>query len=885
MRRARRWRSYFPIVKLPVEIIPRSTDKTYGSADPQLMYDVRLPEEAGPALSEQAVREELGEILQRANGETVRESGYAFSLTAEPASDHYEPVMDPETAAVFMIRPLAVTITPVPGQGKYYAEKEPEIYDFTVSYDASQTQADPETVKRELLEGADGVNVLGRQPGEDTARSADGGAVCAQYPFTLSGYAWENYSLSLADAFFEIRPLTPVVSQKRVTSREDSFEVTIPELEDKEGGSGENRIDENIPRRVVITAKFPEDNVGITFNEDLETYIPGAGETKGLAFEAGSASRKISICESIYQRAQAEGKPKPSISWKGRLPAGTRLEISIFGENGVVSSAPARLTVAKQPVAVSWGSTADEDPAPDYLSGGDRLTLTALTPQSREEYLLIRSGAAVICRQADAVIDPAELGFAGSTGRESSVSAVFADTLNLEYDEAVYSFIYDDTAMQIPSESIRFSNRDKKISLTLPEPGTVTQVSIPDAQVKLTGETGTEFSFDVDWSAGILIRSGSGIEVRYTDRAGNIGTGHAQVGRSSVETPIRMQIRPDVNARGYLTGSGTLIVSGSACSWEQIRVSVAGAEQMTNAAGRETWADENGSWELLFERSADALPERKEFLITAEYTDVNGEGALRRAAYDAFVNNAALVTPVFRGMPCIGGVVEPGCAVLLHIGEHTYEVETKDSESCGYFLAEDVELMMPGDTFTVEVIDIAGNSNTHTTGTVPPADDPAGISACLGPEGEFFYDPAISDSRAYTATPVDVAGLKASPLQLPLLFGTCYEVGQLTLTGTERGMVIQSELDPVLAPGGRCEITDEVVYVYPHRPSVEELRNQTGMQYRFGEEIPVRDDETVWIADGRMMKIQAGEYGDILFRGSGRARSSSEQEGTGQRQQ
>ena len=132
---------------------------------------------------------------------------------------------------------------------------------------------------------------------------------------------------------------------------------------------------------------------------------------------------------------------------------------------------------------------------------------------------------------------------------------------------------------------------------------------------------------------------------------------------------------------------------------------------------------------------------------------------------------------------------------------------------------------------------------------------------------------------------MDVAGLKDSPLELPLLFGACYEAGQLTLTRTERGMVVRSELDPLLASEGRCEITDEVVYVYPHRPSVEELRNQTGMQYRFGEEIPVRDDETVWIVDGRMMKIQAGEYGDILFRGSGRARSSGEQEGTGQGQQ
>ena len=854
----------FRIVPLGIRLEIKDLEKFYACDDPDLMYAVQIREGSPVTLDPAQIKNELGDILVREPGETVREGGYAIRLREDFASEVYSIENAQEAKGTLLIKKLPVTIVPEAGQEKLYGQMEPERYRYTAVWEVPEAHISAERIIAELkedLEGGQGANpgtnpgavdILTRQPGEDVTKDADGKVSARAYPFMLTAHVYANYEPVAAPGSFTIKPLKVSLSKTTITSRENSFSVRTEELD-----RADVTLDPGIVRKVVVEAKLPKDDQGIRFENDVEAFIPGAGLQAGLLFDTEKTVRKVKIQDYTYSTIVREKGADRTLSWKGGLPAGTKLTVYVAGENGIVSDMQS-LTVIKQKVGLQWGRTTVDPGLPDYLGNGDTLSLSAADEASSLEYVKVVCGETTYHASPDVVINPSA-NDSGTVHNVQTATAGFVDCLNLEYDEAVTSFVYDERAFDIPSESILFHNRDKTIHITLPEAGTVTDVEIPGARVKLSGEQATSFAFDVAWSGKDLIPSGTPVTVTYMDRGGNRGSGSTRTDMSKVQTPIQMQIRPDVNERGFLTGSGALVVSGSACACEPISVTVAGVEKRTNVAAGDVWADENGNWELLFELNRSALPEREAFTITADYLDVVGDGASRLARYDEYVSAPAILSPVFRAMPYISGLAESDCAVFLRVGERVYQADVKEYGAYSFFMKKDLEMLLPGDTITVEVIDIAGNVSSRTV-AIPEPGESDWLEGSLDLAGQLFYEAGMYESEAYAATPVSVSGMKEGPLTLPLLLGNSYLIGEVKIEKKETGIVVTSALDEELTKTpGSCEVIGESLYVFPGRPSFEDLRENRGREVAFGEVIPAGEGDLLWLVDGRKIRLPLSE--------------------------
>ena len=468
----------------------------------------------------------------------------------------------------------------------------------------------------------------------------------------------------------------------------------------------------------------------------------------------------------------------------------------------------------------------------------------------------------------------------GTTHTTQTVTASIVDTLNLTGSTKTAEFYVDDQAF--PVSSVEFKNRDKEIKITLPEYGTIESVTIPGGEVKIEGAKEKQFTLPVTWSGKDLISSGSSISVTYSDEAGNKGQGTGNVGRSSVSTPIRFKIRPELNGAGYLNGrSTTLLISGTACACEQIRVSVADATQMTYATQKETWSDDTGSWEIAVPMSS--LPEGQDFSISAEYVDVSGEGYSITAKYDEFCADAAVVSPIFEAMSYLSGMVEPQTTVALVVNGDTQSYYEIDVDRFGHFVMDDVPMMFAGESFDIYVTDIAGNQSIRHYEIEEP-DDPYEVKSVVNPLGKFFYSAEANGSEAYVATPVSAADFEEyltakaeedtddtketkkikDTVEIPLLMGMSYEVGTLTLHKTENGFTVSTEIkvsDDIDTEDYTVE--NDKLYVYTSRPTLNDIKNCTGKEYTYGEEIPFGENETVWIVDNKDMTILADSMADL----------------------
>ncbi len=776
-------------------------------------------------------------IVTEDAGKEIKNVG-KYSVTAslkkdDPDSKNYK--LTGETNRTFEIERLNITITPKSGQGKVYGEIDllPYEYEIEISNIEDKQLMDVGDI-REELEKEIGENILQRKQGNDIG----------EYKYSLSGTP-SNYAVTVEEEYYEIEAISIEAEENKITSRKGSFSLTATNLD-------EDLLDNKTERKIVITAEFPEDNKGIVFSEDLDDYISGA--EKGIDF-TGKVEKTIHIGDIEYKTT----KGKQELKWNGKLPAGTVLKLWVCDAKGERVSNIETIKVIQYPVSLEWGSTADENPATTYLSKNDKLTLSG----NKGEYVEVKYNGTTYYSSLDQTITPV-VNNSGSKHDQQTATAGFVDVLNLTFEEASYKFTYDNEAFQIPSDSIRFENRGKTVSITLPEIGTIKEVTIPGGKVTVSGETGTTFDFPVSWSGKDLIPTGSAISVSYMDQGGNEGKGSSVASRSTVTTPITLKIRPELNGNGYLNGrSNTLIVSGSACACEPIRVTVADMSQSTYASQKEVWSDSNGTWEAMFDMSR--LPEGGDFQITAEYMDVNGPSAAMTARFDAYVASPATLSPIYEEMTHLSGMAEPGTAVVLIVGDQHYEMEV---DRFGHFSMDDVPMMVAYDenaneedtqnlptSFDIYVTDIAGNTYIRHY-DIPKPGDPFEVSAVVNPLGKIFYSADKDQSDAYVATPVKAEDLEDGTLELPLLFGMSYEVGKLTLTKTENGFTVASEVVPnEEIDEDDYEITEEKLYVYTSKPTMQELRSHAGREYGYGEEIPLNDDETVWIVDEKEMTI------------------------------
>lgn len=817
----------FSIATNKVEVVWKedSIPKKYdGEAHSPVAYYINLEGEPVECI----VTEDAGKEIKNVDKYSV-----TVSLKQDdPDSKNYK--LTGETNRTFEIERLNITITPKSGQGKVYGEIDPLPYEYEISYIEDDPDLKMNDQIRDELENEIGENILQREEGNDIG----------EYKYSLSGTP-SNYAVTVEEEYYEIEAISIEAEENKITSRKGSFSLTATNLD-------EDLLDNKTERKIVITAEFPEDNKGIVFSEDLDDYISGA--EKGIDF-TGKVEKTIHIGDIEYKTT----KGKQELKWNGKLPAGTVLKLWVCDAKGERVSNIETIKVIQYPVSLEWGSTADENPATTYLSKNDKLTLSG----NKGEYVEVKYNGTTYYSSLDQTITPV-VNNSGSKHDQQTATAGFVDVLNLTFEEASYKFTYDNEAFQIPSDSIRFENRGKTVSITLPEIGTIKEVTIPGGKVTVSGETGTTFDFPVSWSGKDLIPTGSAISVSYMDQGGNEGKGSSVASRSTVTTPITLKIRPELNGNGYLNGrSNTLIVSGSACACEPIRVTVADMSQSTYASQKEVWSDSNGTWEAMFDMSR--LPEGGDFQITAEYMDVNGPSAAMTARFDAYVASPATLSPIYEEMTHLSGMAEPGTAVVLIVGDQHYEMEV---DRFGHFSMDDVPMMVAYDenaneedtqnlptSFDIYVTDIAGNTYIRHY-DIPKPGDPFEVSAVVNPLGKIFYSADKDQSDAYVATPVKAEDLEDGTLELPLLFGMSYEVGKLTLTKTENGFTVASEVVPnEEIDEDDYEITEEKLYVYTSKPTMQELRSHAGREYGYGEEIPLNDDETVWIVDEKEMTI------------------------------
>ena len=837
------------ITQLPVKVIPAENQaKVYGEKDPEYDYSVEIPEitKGGSNKTVADVKKELQKkskpVLTREEGNDVIEGGYAYK-PAQTNYGNFAVTCEASEDNKFIINKLPVTIIPGEKQHKTYGENDTKPYEYIIDYE-SVTNASPETtleegairdeLKQDVLD-----RVEGELPGnyEYSIRSGENGEDL-----------FKNYALTVGGKeTFTIDPVQ-IGDIQSIDSRQGSFDV-------KTNIDDSNR-KEDVVTRVKVEAEFP-DSKEISFSEDIETYIKSANE--GIGFSTSETTVKIQ--DAVYAKTRKDNKK--ALEWTGKLPAGTEVTVSVVDAKGnPVSKESKVFKVAKKTVTLNgWSGTKAGTTGNYTVANGGKSEPLTLTGDHGNEYVEIlysqTSGGAAEASYAkmNTTFTPV-VNNSGSTHVMQHITAGIVDTLNLTCTSVDHTFYVDDQAFPIESSAIQFENRGKEIKIRLPETGTITNVSIAGAKVETSGSQGQDFTFKVDWSGKNLIPTGTAISVTYKDQAGHEGTGTGTATRSSVSTPITFRIRPELNANGYLNGqSNTLIVSGAACSCEPIRVTAAGQSQTVNATQVDTWSDSNGSWEVMFDMNS--FPEKQDFTISAEYTDVNGASHSISAKYEAFVSPANIASPIYEAMTHISGMVEPGTAVALVINGDKKKYQEIEVDRFGRLSMDDVPMMFGGeDSFDIYVQDIAGNvSISHYE--IPEAKDPSEVTSSVNPLGKYIFQGDKEKASSYAATPISGKDFtdKKDTLELPLIMGMSYEVGKLTVKKSSNGIVVSSAIDANGIDKEDYKIENEHLYVYKAKPSADDIEKKTGKEYAYGEEIPLGENDTIWIVDNKDMTI------------------------------
>ena len=805
-------------------------------------------------------------VLEREKGEDA--DFYAYEYAGE--NKNYTASIEKE-APKFEIKALPITITPK-GETKLYGEKEPEFYAYDVTIgNETISEADFKANMRkdfltkwkaktaeEAVANELGTAILERAKGENPNEYA--------YSYITEG-ANTNYAVAkIADTApkFVIQNLTIDVP-KSIGSRQTSFTVETNLTDKKRSGSAEQVSTGNladVQTKVVVTdVVLPTETDGITFPTDMDAYI--SESSTGILFNGQNP--KVSVNTVDYAKGEQ--------SWVGKLPAGTTFKVQVVNAEGKPVSDAKEITVTKKNVSLgNWGTYLGTSADGRNFIKNDVALTNELDSDTEELVEVAYKSNAKSDKATETVYKFSKKGesfsYQPKVNNEAnahvtqSLTASIVDTLNLTCESKSDTFYVDNEAFQ--ASTVEFKNRATEMTITLPEYGTIDSVEIAGATVTVGGEKAKEFTLPVKWSGKELVQSGSGIKVQYTDEAGNKGTGTGTVARSSVSTPIRFKIKPELNGAGYLNGrSSTLLISGMACACEQIRISVAGSTQTTYATQKETWSDENGSWEVAV--SMDSLPEGDDFEISAEYVDVDGAGYTMTAKYNAYCADTAVLSPIYEAMTCLSGMVEPQTTIALVLNGESQEFYEIEVDRFGHFVLDDVPMMFAGESFDIYVTDIAGNQSiSHYE--IPELEDPFEIQSTVNPLGKFFYFGERSGSEAYLATPVSTADFteEKDHIELPLLMGGSYEVGTMTLQKTENGFTVSSELqvNENIDPED-YSVENEKLYVYTSRPTMDDLRNRTGQEYAYGEEIPFGENETVWIVDQKDMTILADSVMDL----------------------
>ncbi len=163
--------------------------------------------------------------------------------------------------------------------------------------------------------------------------------------------------------------------------------------------------------------------------------------------------------------------------------------------------------------------------------------------------------------------------------------------------------------------------------------------------------------------------------------------------------------------------------------------------------------------------------------------------------------------------------------------------------------------MMPGEQFSIQITDIAGNENILVC-TIPEVGDPAVTSAKVSTVGQMYFNAGKDSSSVYWATPVSMSSLASGEMELPMLFGMSYKVGTYKITKTANGFTVTSQLNPeIFTDPANYKEANQRLYVYTEKPGIDQLSSHSGQLYQFGQEIPVAGNGTVWIVPEEDMEM------------------------------
>lgn len=609
------------------------------------------------------------------------------------------------------IKPLSVTIIPAAKQKKIFGEVDPEYYDYTVSYDkeGSGTELDAQLIMQEL-----GDLAIIRESGETPGTYAYTINRSDEYKTHL-----KNYDLTLKNETFEISPVE-IVSVDSVNSRQGSFKI-------KTNIKGEKS--DKIKTAFRITAEFPESKE-ITFDKKIDSYITGASE--GIAFSDESGTIKVNT--SIYHKT---GENKEKLEWKGNLPAGAKLTITVVDANGnVVSRAPAVLEVQKTNLAFSW-SGLKQDAGGFYVNQNESFHLNANESKGADELTEI----------------------VYSTADGSQISTSYHNSMN----------------------------------------------------VKLTPE----------------LKRNNGTEIMQLVTANIVDTLNLNCASKAQKFYVKgPQVLPEPTKAPEKTPVPTEAPKPTAAPKPTEAPKPTVAPKPTEASKpiekpEQTEAEENGK----------------------------KENTRQAVKYEALLAPAVVKSPVYAAMTCISGMAEPGTTVTIVINGKTQKSYQLTCDRFGRFCLDKLPELSGGEnSFDIYVQSPAGLKAVRHY-EIPQSAAPFEITAKVNPLGKYFFDKEKTGSDVFAATPVSTQDFEEKDvLEIPLLMGMSYEVGKLIIEKQDGGIIItgKMELGDKISEED-YSVKSEKLRVFRLEPSVDDLKNQRGEEFSYGERIPLEDGETIWV--------------------------------------
>ncbi|MBR5546612.1 MAG: hypothetical protein IKU70_06490, partial [Clostridia bacterium] len=427
-------------------------------------------------------------------------------------------------------------------------------------------------------------------------------------------------------------------------------------------------------------------------------------------------------------------------------------------------------------LAVGFNNYADVDgtyhlaPAGSIIISGqpdEMITITQLVDGSEK-----RTFNAVLGADGTYTMDMNELGQkfflhdANNTHLIQQLNVTYTDKNLVETTASSNAFVYDTVAF--PIVDFAWSNRGEIMTVVLPEYGTVTVngVKVQGATIK-NDVSGVVLELPVDLQENNLPKRNVEIEVTYTDSVGNSYTNTYTNTSVDVGQPISAVIEPVLLPNGYFDArhTGTLLLTVTGTAFENVNISFYSDAQHTKLSGVGEWSVAQvgyGATQFLMK----GLPQNTRLECVISYEDIDGATFTQTLLFDDHCDKPVITSPVFEEMRVLTGTTEPNSAVFVVYQGERYKAKVYPG---GYFEVE-MPMLFAGDTFEVNVVDIAYNRYTSEPVEIPQLNV---VETQAYPMGKLMSNPA--DGTWYMATEINPAANKE--FSVPVLAGASFEIG------------------------------------------------------------------------------------------------------------